>query len=97
MGMYGTIEGEKVKFSSLLAEEAQRNGVVVEGGTATIHRSQAAAILASMTFAMESGRKLTEGHSIQGQSIYRLAADARVLELFFNWVVFGKDEEIFFG
>jgi hypothetical protein len=97
MGMYATIGGKEIKFSGLLAEVAERNGVVAENGMATIPRALSTVILTDFVFAMEAGRQLTAGDNIQGQAIYKLAKDAAALAALFNWVIRSDEDAIDFA
>ena len=93
MGMYATIGGEEIKYVGLLAEACHKCGIEEIEASITIPRSQATQVLTSMVTSIEKGRPLVHGGNIQGQSVYRLARDAAVMALLFDWVVFPKEGE----
>jgi len=99
MGMYETIGGQEIKYCGLLAEACHECGIEEINSSIIISRQQATMVLTSMARSIEKGRRLGDGENIQGQSIYRLAKDASVLALLFNWVAYPieGEEELIFG
>jgi len=97
MGMYGKIGKKNFKLSGLLAESCRSVGLLPVNGTLEFDRATATRVLTQMVISFEHGRQLLKGDSINGQLIYGLASDAKVLSALFDWIAFGKEDTLFFG
>jgi hypothetical protein len=98
MGMYTTIGGKELKYGDLLSRACKDMGIVPYHGTVVLSRQQVSDIVLSMALYFEKGRKLVDGSTISGQSIYTMVSDAEMLSALFDWLVFcPEDDHISFG
>jgi len=97
MSMYGKIGKKDFKLTGLLADACNSVGAVPVNGMLTIDRATATRVLTQMAILFECGQSLLKGDSIDGQSVYRLAMDAKTLSALFDWVTFSKEDMLFFG